>query len=450
MFCGWPSSLLDLSSIESLEVTRPWAAALLLLPLALLLLSLRRREERTVLLGTARFFSGLAGGGGRSSSRRISASQALAAIALAAASGAAVGPAPPGAEVPGVQWLVVVDRSPSMYLEPSAEGGGSRLASSLRAARVLLEEAGVPTATVRYLDGSTPGAGVGRAFGLEAAPPAALLEQPVSALPEPSWGAFDRPGVLWVTDGVPPIAPASAGWVASGGEAVPGPVGWGPDGALVWDGPGTEPRLDASLRPRAWVGGELDPVLASFAGAWAAERGVALVEERDETSELVVEGAGPLPRRSPDRSGGRDGWTVSFAVDAGAPSGIGRSWWIAAGDGPRHDLISAAPGRVVVAPLRLGASPAPADVFAVSMGALLDGALRSPRWIVPLGERAGAGQAGRSAPRLPAMAAAQLEIAREGRERGQRLATAAFALIAVAFAVAAAIARAREAGPRRS
>lgn len=450
MFCSWPSALLDLSSIESMEVTRPWAAALLLLPLALLLLSLRRREERTVLLGTARFFSGLAGGGGRSSSRRITVSRLLAAIALVAATGAAVGPAPRRGEAPGVQWLVVVDRSPSMYLELSAEGGRSRLAASLRAARALLEEAGVPTSTVRYVDGSTPGAGIGIAYGLGAAPPAALFERPVSPLPEPNWGAFDRPGVLWVTDGVPPIPPASAGWAASGGEAIPGPVGWGPDGALLWDGPGTEPRLDASLRPRAWVGGELDPVLASFAGAWAAERGVALVEERREALDLVVEGAGPLPPRSPDRSGGRDGWRVPYAVDAGTPPGSGRPWWIAAGDGPRHDIISAAPGRVAVAPLRLGASPAPADAFAVSMGALLDGALRSPRWIVPLGERAGAGQAGRSAPQLPATAATQLERAREGRERGQRLATAAFALIAVAFAVAAAIARAREAGPRRA
>lgn len=450
MFCSWPNALLDLAFIESLEATRPWAAALLLLPAVLLLLSMRRREKRTVLLGTARFFAGLAGGGGRTASRRITASRVLAAIALVAATGAAVGPAPRGAEVPGVQWLVVVDRSPSMHLEMRGGRGGSRLASSLRAARALLKDLDVPSSTVRYVDGSTPGASVGVAQSLEAAPPAVLLERPAVSLPEPSWGAFDRPGVLWVTDGVPPVPPSSAGWVASGGEAVPGPVGWGPDGALIWDGSGSEPRTDATLRPRAWLGGEFDPVLVSFIRAWAADRGVALVETRKEASELVVEGTGQPPLRNPDRSGGRDGWRVPYAVDAGAPTGSGRPWWIAGGDGPRHDLITLAPGRVTVAPLRFGGSPAPADAFAVSMAALLDGALRPPSWLVPLAERAGLGQAGRSAPELPAMAAAQLELERGGQDRGQRLATAALALIAAVFAVAAAVARARESGSRRA
>lgn len=450
MFCSLPSALLDAFSIDSLELTRPWAAALLLLPLVLLLLSLRRLERRTVLLGTARFFSGLAGGGGRSSSRRLTASRVLAALALAAATGAAVGPAPRQRDVSEIEWLVVVDRSPSMYLTTGAGSGRSRLAASLLAARALLEEAGPASSRVRFVDGSSPGAAVGAAAPVQAAPPAELLERPVDSLPEPSWGAFDRAGVLWVTDRVPSTLPSAAGWVASGGEAVPGPVGWGAKGALLWDGPGSEPRLDPTLRPLAWIGGELDPVIASFARAWASDRGVALVEDRADASELVVEGAGPLPRRVADRSGGRDGWWVRYATDAGESPGSGRPWWVANGEGPRRDLITRVSGRVTVAPLRLDGDPAPAEAFAVSMAALLDGALDAPRWVVPLSERERAGPTGRRAPEFPATTTAELDLARGERERGERVATAALALVAAVLAAAAALARARESGRRHA
>lgn len=450
MFTSWPNALLEFPSFASWELTRPWAAALLLLPLLLFLLSLRRLEQRIVLLGTARFFSGLAGGGGRSSSRRLTASRLLASLALVVVAGAAMGPAPREAADPEVSWLVVVDRSPSMFLEAGAGSTRSRLEVSLSAARALLEEAGVPSSRVRYVDGSTAGARVGAARALESAPPAELLERPVQSLSEPSWGAFDQAGVLWVTDRSPSELPSAAGWVASGGDAVPGPVGWGPEGALLWEGPGTEPKVDPGLRPRAWIGGELDPVIGTFAEAWASDRGVALVEDRRDASELVVEGTGPLPVRACDRSGGRDGWWVSYAANAGAPPESGRPWWVAAGDGPRLELFTLAPGSVTVAPLRLEGAPRPADAFAVSMAALLDAALVAPGWAVPLAERASAGPSGRSAPELPLMASADLDLARGEREQGARVATAALAFIAAVLAAAAAVARAREFGRVRA
>lgn len=448
MLSSWPNALLELSSSGAWEPTRPWAAVLLLLPLFLLLFSLRRVEQRTVLLGTARFFSGLSEGGGRSSSRRLTTSRVLAALALLAATGAAMGPAPRRSADPEISWLVVVDRSPSMYLEAAAGSGRSRLDAALVAARALLEGAGVPSSRVRYVDGSTAGATVGATRAVEAAPPAALLDRPTRALPEPSWGAFDREGVLWVTDRAPSDPPSEAGWVASGGEAVPGPVGWGPEGALLWDGPGTEPRSEPALRPRAWIGGPLDPVLGSFVAAWAAERGVMLVEDREEGTELVVEGAGPVTRRVPDRTGGRDGWEVSFAVDGSASGVGGQPWWSAEGDGPPRVLVTRAPGRVSVAPLRLGGAPSPADAFAVSMAALLDGALDPPRWLAPLAERESAGSRAQRAPVLPAMARAELDLARGERERGERFMTAALALVASALAACAAVVRARESRQR--
>ncbi|MEE2939052.1 MAG: hypothetical protein VX460_01575, partial [Planctomycetota bacterium] len=146
MLTSWPNALLQFPSSGPWEPTRPWAAALLLLPLLLLLLGLRRIEQRTVLLGTARFFSGLAEGSGRNSSRRLTACRLLASLALVAATGASMGWAPRGPGDPEISWLVVVDRSPSMYLEAGAGAARSRLDSSLRAARGLLEEAGAPSA----------------------------------------------------------------------------------------------------------------------------------------------------------------------------------------------------------------------------------------------------------------------------------------------------------------
>ena len=139
--------------------------------------------------------------------------------------------------------------------------------------------------------------------------------------------------------------------------------------------------------------------------------------------------------------GCRTRWTPERRPGAGVPGGSRQAMDRAMTSS--RLLPGASPSRP-----RLGASPAPADAFAVSMGALLDGA-PAPAVDRAAGERAGAGQAGRSAPQLPATAATQLERAREGRERGQRLATAAFALIAVAFAVAAAIAGARGWPPTR-
>lgn len=417
---------------------RPWAAALLLLPLLLLLLSLRRVDRRTVLLGTARFFSGLAGAGGKSSSRRLSASRILAALALVAATAALMGPSPRAGAEPEMTWLVVVDRSPSMHLQVAPGSNDSRLEAALAAARDLLEESsGSSDVRVRFLDGSRPGAAAGAVRSLSEGAPAELLEVPEEDLAAPAWGAFDRAGVLWVTDREPGPAPSEAGWVASGGAAVPGPVGVGARGALVWDGPGSEPRWDEGRRRRCLVRGAVDPVLEAFVRDWANDRGVVLVDGAAEGVELVVEGRGPLPAGAASRSGGRDGWRVGFSAGPAELAGV--PWWTYG----EAALVARRRGSVEFAPLRLGGEPAPADAFAVSMAGLLDEALATPRWLVPFGEREGAGDASVRAPLMPPRAAADQESARGDRDRGRRLAVTVLAVLAAVLGALAAVLRAR-------
>ena len=109
------------------------------------------------------------------------------------------------------------------------------------------------------------------------------LDRPTRALPEPSLGAFDREGVSGSrTARRPTLLRGRVGRERR--SAVPGPVDRGPR-APPWDVPG--PSHGACLRrPRARIGGPLDPVLGSFVAAWAAERGVMLVEDREEGTEF--------------------------------------------------------------------------------------------------------------------------------------------------------------------
>ena len=232
------------------EPTRPWAAVLPLLPLFLLLFSLRRLEQRTVLLGTARFFSGLSEGGG-AFPRRLTASRVL------ARSRSSPRPAPPWGRLPprrsadpDVAWLVVVDRSPSMYLEVAADRlGRDSMRPSSRRARSSRGRAFPPPGS----DTSTA-----RPPGRRSAP----HERSRRRLPRrsstgrpgpsPSRAAGER-SIVKAFSGSrtarrPTLLRGRVGRERRSGRSRTGRRG--PEGALLWDGPGTEPRSVPARRPR--------------------------------------------------------------------------------------------------------------------------------------------------------------------------------------------------------
>lgn len=431
--------------------TRPWAAVALLLPLLLLLLSLRRPERSRVLLGTARFFRGDSDAGSHRARRRWTASRIVAALALVAATGALVGLAPPLGPPAAPTWTVVLDRSPSMHLEHSQER--TRLEVGVqRALRALEELPGQPEGTrVVFLDGSAGGARIGAARPLADAAPAAAFAVPPVDLPEPPWGAFDRAGVMWVRDGAPAAPPEEAGWVSTGGSQIPGAIGFGVEGALHWTGEGTE--LHPDLRPRLRLSGDLPTSLVELAEEWAAERGVEVVESGE--ADLIVEGAsGASGARSVARTG-RDGWNATVELSRndveGAQGSLAGMPWLEAEPGEerggeRWPLVSRELGRLTVAPFDFTSRPAPPDAFAVSMARLLDGALRTPAWVVPLEERRAAGDGSAGPPSAPVELRRSLAEARRTQAHGERVATAVFALVAAALAALAAVLRARGSG----
>ena len=358
-----------------------------------------------MLLGTARFFSGLAGGGGRSSSRRITASRLLAAIGLVAAT-----EPPSGQPRGGRPWRPVArgGRPQSVHV-PRAERGRRWFSPRSFAARGAGSrgEAGVPTSVPATSTGRLRARESGSRTGWGRLPPA-LFERPAS-LPSRAGERSIVPASSGSRTACRRSRPPPLGGWRAGAKPYPAPWAGGPTArcsGTALESPGSTPRSG-----RAPGSGEGSTPSSFVRRHWAAERGVALVEERREASDLVVGGGpAPAPGARTGAAGAMDGgcrtrWTPERRPGAGVPGGSRQAMDRAM---TSSRLL---PARRRRAPAS-GREPRPADAFAVSMGALLDGALRSPRWIVPLGERAGAGPAAKC-PQLPATAATQLERARE-------------------------------------
>lgn len=248
---------------------------------------------------------------------------------------------------------VIVDRSPSMELPL---GSGTRRDRATAVAREWIER-NEPGARVEWIDRSEP-------FGAA----------------EDLWDA------VWVTDRAPSPAPERAGYFASGGPAVPGPIAVDGSTRYDWDGERIIEVKDGAPARRVEVQGELPAPLARVLGAWAAARGVD-VGAGAERPALVV--SGPVPSTPPLREidVGRDGWTSrGFAADPFEPAGD--AWLADAGGRP---LVTTAPGRVECALAAMDDPRGDPAAFAVSWAELFDRVLLPPDGVVELSERGSAG-----------------------------------------------------------
>jgi len=164
-------------------------------------------------------------------------------------------------------WVVVVDRSPAIYLAAEAPASTTRLERGLE----LLEEEWRDLVregdTVRWFDGTE--------WSERASFPEAWRSAPRAPMRAPDWGRWDAPGSVWLCARPPLLEPEEASLCASGGRAAPGPVAIDGADRLDWiDGGlvrvlGGAPRRSVRLVD---VGGEL----ADFVELWAEERGLEL------------------------------------------------------------------------------------------------------------------------------------------------------------------------------
>jgi hypothetical protein len=264
----------------------PLALAGLVLPLVVAWLAARRQRAPEEPTGTVELWRNVASQAVSPVERRTRPPLALWLLVAALVAGilALSGPkfGPAGGAVP---WRFVVDRSPSMYLD---DNGKTRL-------EVALEELAKQLGTLEGEWLAVSGRETCEIASGEF--PSAWARAPAGTWAGPEWASFDAPGTIWVTDGLPSSAPLSAGFVASGGPAVPGVVAVDAQGRWSFDGrelvredvPATEVSqvaIDARLRE-----GPLGRALE----AWARARGYE-VREQPNNARLVLEleGAGEL------------------------------------------------------------------------------------------------------------------------------------------------------------
>lgn len=342
-----------------LEWTRPAALVSLALPALVVLLSLRPERPTPLASGTFSLWrertEAVRGGGRR---RRLPPERVLIVLALACAAVALAGPRRRAQEPPRT-WQVIVDASPSMHLEHS--GGRTRLEQARRTLEELAREEGV-----------------GLRWTLDGEVLHEELDEGWRTAGPPRWAAFDVPGAVWLTDRVPEEPPRQAGLVASGGPAVPGPVGTVGTRWLDWTGASLVERDGAPTR-RVVVDDSLPAPIRAVARAWAEERGLASPTGEVALEVLRVEGPGT------EVLAGRDGWRASGRGCA-APAG---TTWLAAGERP---LVTWRPGAVAVALQELSPPEGDPAAWAVSWSRLLDGALAPAFGVVPLDERGEAGE----------------------------------------------------------
>jgi hypothetical protein len=401
--------------LAAIELERPSALLLLALPVALLLLlRLRARPEEDA-TGTLEIWRRAAAQQPATAARtrrRIPLSIWLLCGSLACAVCAAASPRV-GDHESGV--LIVVDRTPSMYLDA---GGETRLARALSLARPWIEQQApehvtwtappqwYPRATGE--DGITV-LGMGPATGAKL--PSAWEQAPAAPRDDVDWIAFDRPGCVWITDRAPEFVPRYAGWFASGGPAVTGAVGVRDGMLFEWDGARLTESSQAVPARSVSVRGKLPDVLMRALRAWASARGLSVTGFEDPAPSLALFGGlvgGGAPH---DIQLGRDGWSARATVDGEAPRNMSSfevepvtlvpmETWLSDEAGA-HAWVTFRPGAIYVAIGELGPIEHDAAAFAVSWAQLFDRCVVQPSGCVSLAERMDAGPSGRRLPVEP-------------------------------------------------
>jgi len=417
--------------LAALGFERPWFALALLLPLVLLWLA--RRAARPEALHTSAFELWLRVRLARPAQaaharRTLPLSWVLYALGLAALSVGLMQPRPARGDT-ARPLRVVVDRSPSMYL---ADGARTRWAAALAAFEAQADAwpalRGAADGVLWVDAGADPPELV-----LARWPPADWAAAPRAPRAALDWARHDAAGVVFLSDDAEALAAAatrSAGWVASGGAAVPGPVGRRGALRVDWDGGALVEREDAQGAARVSIDRALDAELARFARVWTAARGLLAVEDAPapaacELALVVAPGAA-----GDELELGREGWSARARVlGSGCAAAAGCEPWLRASDG--RVLVSRCPGRVEVALDGLRTPAEEAAAFAVSWGGLFDAALLPAPGVVTLDER----RAARAGIREPLAPPTDPEIEQRAARWRAACFLAAAACVAAAFAL---------------
>jgi len=355
-----------------IEFAHPAALAALALPLAVLLGARAFDRPASIATGTLELWDRVESAPPAPSPRaRVRIPPAVWALAAALALGALAlaGPRtpPPRHEA---RLRVLLDRSASMELPL---GRATRRARATELARAWLAEHAPGTRDDAWID--HPGA-----FGAD----------------------DDRADTLWVTDRAPDPPPRHAGFVASGGPAVPGPITV--DGATRydWDGERIVEVKDGAPARRVEVTGALPEPIAGVLAAWAAGRG-ATIGAGAARPALLVSGRDQNSATGADVAFGRDGWTARGKLGAAAPApalapalAAGETWLA---DARGTAIVTSSPGRIDCALATMEDPSGDPAAFAVSWAALLDRAVLAPEGVVPLAGRVAAGDEKIAAPR---------------------------------------------------
>jgi len=428
---------------------RPMAAALFLFPLIVLLLSFRRTRPRSAWLSTARFFPDQGKKAGSERRRSLPLSRAAAIAGMCAATLALMGPTPAPGEPGSERFVCVVDRSPSMYLASGTDDPArTRLSAAVEGLSQALRDRSRKSSRgieLMWVDGTDPAADATAPLPWTAGLPAEWNGAPRRPRSEPRFGAFDKVGVIWITDRVPVSPGQWAGYAASGGASVPGAIGTtraegGEPATLLWSGvSGAAPTVSSTgPQTRVVVDRALPGPLIELVTLWAADRGAAVTANVSAAELEIVQVAGDNAAAPTGQAArvGRDGWSALVrAVSSGDPSGLPP--WLVSEDGT--SALSSGPGRVECRIAEFVTEPSDDAAFAVSIASLLDGAILPHPDVVPLAERQAAGARGVSLPdlSLPLDELDPRTLERLSRDAAGR--TAGALLVAAAMAGAAAL-----------
>ncbi|MBL8859771.1 MAG: hypothetical protein JNL28_14790 [Planctomycetes bacterium] len=373
--------------LSGLEFAYPAALALLALPVLVLWFAHRRaaRAERDA-TGTLELWRQSAAEAPRSA-RRKRLPPAIWWLTAALVAGALASAGPRQRSASDRSLLVVVDRSPSMYLD---DRGATRIERALAAARVAVERC--DPARVRWI--APPATTDVQHHG--ARPPDDWLRAPRVPRAAPEFSDYDRAGVLWITDR--DLEPRAAGIAASGGVAVPGVIGWSAGRRIEWDGERVVERASdpasTDAAPVLALDARLPERIARVARSWASARGVRVASAASEpanVSALALRVVGEA-RTSPCELA-RDGWSARGLCASGLA--------LADVDGPLEPWLGSADGRAVWVAhglgrvhLALSAIEAPRGdpaAWAVSWATLFDACLAPPPGSASVMERSAAG-----------------------------------------------------------
>ncbi|MFT5284597.1 MAG: hypothetical protein ACI8TQ_000754 [Planctomycetota bacterium] len=408
-------------SLGGFEFAQPFVLAGLLLPLLLLLIAkskVRPLQRATSSLRLWRRLNESQPIASASSRASIPPTLWLFTVALASAAMAASQPRMQRTSA-GRTWQVVVDRSPSMFLnmlpahpyselnvlgEPSRidrdlcpvtpPGSALRIEVALDAALVVLSDAWRAGDQLTY---SSPGRVPFESDRLEA-PPAQWLSPDLWPSARPEFDSFDAAGYLLVTDRALPIQRANL--FASGGAEATGLIGRRGNQQLLWRGGevldelAVPPRF--AIAPVSGLGavGELFKV-------WCSTRGFELTH-----APSAVESSQPALVLSPTSFNsvetrtvevGREGWKLRVELRSNSTAfdsvqSLRNVWLTAAGQG----LVSWRPGQISIewaatSNAELGRPTGDPASFALSWSKLFDEAVLPEPRSASLVERQAAG-----------------------------------------------------------